>query len=120
MATSIYVPSSIKEIKYMTFFDCKAAVDITISEGIEIIDEGAFQSITARFVVLLEGEKQIGDYAFNNAAKRTSIGTNAFVVGMEKRNLRWRGENETARAHDWTGIIGLCLWIGTAGRYLKK
>lgn len=78
-----------KKIKDMTFSGCKAAVDITISEGGVIIGEGASQNITVRSVVLPEGEKQIGDYAFNNAAKRTSIGTNAFVVGW-KRNLRWR------------------------------
>lgn len=118
-ATSIYVPGSIKEIKNMTFSDCTAVVDITISEEVEIIGEGAFQNIEAWEVVLPDGIKQINDFAFNNAKKRTFIGTNVFMVGTEKKFML-ESENETAGAHDWTGIIGLCLWIETAGWYLKE
>ena len=104
-ATSIYVPGSIKEIKDMTFSGCTAVVDITISEGVEIIGEGAFQSIEAWEVVLPDGVKQIDDYAFNNAKKLTSLTIPDSVTEIGERAFAWC--SALLRIHIGTGVTSI-------------
>ncbi|CAJ1933632.1 unnamed protein product [Cylindrotheca closterium] len=63
--TSISIPSTVETIREYTFFYCEALVDLTLKEGLKVIEERAFQGcISLQNVAIPTSVEKIGKYAF--------------------------------------------------------
>mmetsp|Transcript_40677 Transcript_40677/g.98275 ORF Transcript_40677/g.98275 Transcript_40677/m.98275 type:complete len:594 (+) Transcript_40677:274-2055(+) len=63
--TSISIPSTVETIREYTFFYCEALVDVTLQEGLKVIEDRAFQGcISLQNVAMPTTVEKIGKYAF--------------------------------------------------------
>ena len=72
--TSIVIPSSIKTIKWATFWGCKDLTNITLPEGLETIEDQAFEEcLSLQSLTIPESVTAIGHDAFYAPDALTAI-----------------------------------------------
>ena len=72
----IRIPSTLKEIKFETFSNCKSLRHVEFSEGLERICACAFRSSAVESVVLPSSTRIIGGDAFSSCEHLCSIQLN--------------------------------------------
>ena len=88
--TSIFIPSSIKEIGIYAFQYCSSLTTVTLNEGLKVIDEYAFwmcESLSS--IVIPDSVTRICEHAFGecHSLETAQIGSGLFI--LEKAVFSW-------------------------------
>ena len=82
---TIRIPSTLKEVKTATFFQCKMLKSVEFSEGLEKIDEAAFQETAVENVVLPSTLRTVsqGTFALCKQLRSVVINEGLEVLGTD-------------------------------------
>ena len=90
--TKLTVPSSyyleneliqITKLGYASFIECSNLEEVTLEEGIKVIDEAAFQWLNIKKVNLPNSIEIISNYAFTNCSSLTNINIPSNIISVE-------------------------------------
>ena len=90
--TKLTVPSSyylnnelieITKLGYASFIECANLEEVTLEEGIKVIDEAAFQWLNIKKVNLPNSIEIISNYAFTNCSSLTNINIPSNIISVE-------------------------------------
>ena len=82
----VALPSSVKEIRWGAFYNCKKLKEVTLAEGLENIGMHAFQGTTLKEVVIPKSVKRLGDrafYGYDNGNYNTTLQKVVLNEGLE-------------------------------------
>ncbi|MCD8206523.1 MAG: leucine-rich repeat protein [Bacteroidales bacterium] len=80
---TLVIPGKVKEIGNYAFYKCKGVTSLTLREGVEKIDKGAFGELSITSLRIPSSVTEIGEYAFKGCSEVKSliIPSTAMTIG---------------------------------------
>lgn len=116
---TIQLPTSLRTIKAWAFYDCcNYSTDIILPEGLEVIENDAFNWVHSSLVELPSTLKSIGERAFYNMSYNVKVKSNikepfAINVNTFAYDSYWQDDKQIFTPHEGT----LHVPVGTLEKY---